>query len=336
MTFAQCMDERRWNALVKALPEHGIYQSWNWGELRAGPQRDVRRFALFESGLPRAAASVELRRMQRLPFRVAYAPRGPLWVDTEHLLLFASHLSSALKREGVLYLKVNPSGDPVRAAALQQAGFAPVPRPDLTFGGILPHLTARLPLATVREVYRAMEPEARRRVRQAERRGILVESASSAEQMAEFYPWLLRTAQRQGFGLPPEGALRAMAGAWLRRREGMLFLARHEGAPIGGALCSFFGDEGCGHFLADDPAQRSLSAVYALYAAGIEEAARRGCRFFDLGGIRAADDADGLFRFKRQFGASAHRHLGEWNLPLSSLWYRVLTRVSHGALPRHI
>ncbi|MDA8345921.1 MAG: peptidoglycan bridge formation glycyltransferase FemA/FemB family protein [Thermaerobacter sp.] len=336
MTFTHVANEETWNALVQRLPGHGIYQSWSWGELRTGARTIVRRYALLQNGEPRAAAAVELRRLLRAPWRIAYAPRGPLWLGEDNLQEFMARLSQNLMRSGVLHLKVNPTGSLGADKVLREMGFVRVRRPELTFGGVLPELTARLPLGGTAEVVRSnMEPEARRRVRQAERRGISITLETTADALQAFYPRLAQSAARQKFWLPQEDALHAMVEAWLRNGEGVVLLAMHAGECIGGALCTFFGEEAMGHFLADDPEKRHLSAVYALYDAGMVEAIRKGCRFFDLGGIRNAQD-DGLFRFKRQFGAARQAHLGEWNLPLRPLWYGALSVLSHGDLKRRI
>lgn len=335
MRLTRVTDEATWNDLIRKLPGHGIYQAWSWGELRKRPHRAVHRYALLEGDEVRAAAAVELRRLARLPWRIAYAPRGPLWRDPTDLEVLLGELRRELAAHSVLHLKINPDRPPAEDATLQSLGFSQISHPDRTFGGILPELCARLRLPVSTDALRgAMEPEARRRIRQAERRGLRVEQ-SGPDGLDEFYPWLQATADRQSFSLPPREALREMARAWTERGQGALLLARSEGRCVGGALCSFFGEEAVGHFLADDPASRHLSATYALYDAGFAEAAARGCRFFDLGGIQSTA-GDGLFGFKRQFGARPVRLVGEWNLPLRRLPYTLLSVASRGRLPRLI
>ncbi len=328
-------DETNWDELIHGLPGHGVYQAWSWGELRKGPHREVRRYALVEGGQVRAAVAVELRRLAHVPWRIAYAPRGPLWRDGRDLGVLLGDLRRELSKLSVLHLKINPDRPPSEDATLKSLGFARVSHPGRTFGGILPELSARLRLAASVEALRgAMEPEARRRIRQAERRGLRVEQSGPGG-LRELYPWLQATADRQSFFLPPRETLHEIVRVWTERGEGALLLARSEGRCVGGALCSFFGEEGVGHFLADDPSSRHLSTAYALYDAGLAEAAARGCRFFDLGGIHSTAD-DGLFDFKRQFGALAVRLVGEWNLPVRRLPYALLSVASRGRLPRRI
>lgn len=328
MPFTAVRDEEWWNQIVQELPGHSIYQAWSWGEYRERRGVGVHRYALIEGGRPLAGAAVEIRRMRRLPWCVGYAPAGPLWASAEALHAFLGHLRPELSRMGVLHLKVNPRGSQVSPAVLRREGFLPVDaRPGQTFGGILPLETAVVDLAQS-----CTEPDARRRVRQAARRGVGVSAEAPEDALEEFYRWLRATSLRQVFWLPAAEMLREMLEVWAARGEAALLVARHGGACIGGAICSFFGDEAMGHFIADDPGSRHLSAVYALYAAGLAEASRRGCRYMDLGGIRAGDD--GLHGFKRQFGAGRLRHAGEWNLPLRPGWYGLLDLVSQGRL-RH-
>ena len=335
LRLTQVTDETNWDELIQELPGHGVYQAWSWGELRKGPHREVRRYALVEGGEVRAAVAIELRRLARLPWRIAYAPRGPLWRDPRDLEALLGDLPRGLSELSALHLKINPERPPSEDATLGSLGFSRVSQPDRTFGGILPELSARLRLpASVEALRGAMEPEARRRIRQAERRGLRVEQ-SGPEGLGEFYPWLQATADRQSFFLPPREALQEIVRVWTERGEGALLLARSEGRCVGGALCSFFGEEGVGHFLADDPSSRHLSTAYALYDAGLTEASARGCRFFALGGIQSTAD-DGLFGFKRQFGARPVRLVGEWNLPVRRLPYALLSVSSRGRFSRRI
>ena len=336
MGFTHIADEDTWNRLARELPHHGIYQAWSWGELRGGPRTAVRRYALLRGGRPRAAASIELRRMARLPWRIAYAPRGPLWMDDGDLEEFLARLSTDLLRSGVVHLKVNPSA-PEAKSLLPGLGFLRIERPELTFGGILPSISARLSLPPrPQDLLGRLEADARRRVRQSRRRGIEVAREEGVAAVDELYPWLERNSLRLGFHLPPRELLRSLASAWLWRGEGSVLLARHEGECVGGAICSYFGDEATGHFIADDPGRRELSATYALYAAGLEEALARGCRYFDFGGVRAAAQEDPLLRFKRQFGAFPFHHAGEWNLPLRPEVYSGLALITRGAAARRI
>jgi len=327
--------EPDWDRIVLGLPGHGIYQAWSWGEIRRAPGRVVRRYALLAAGSPRAAAAVELHRLRRLPFSVAYAPAGPLWSDDDDLLELLARLADALRADGALYLKVNPRREESAADILARAGLerlAPWAEP---FGGVLPLRTAVVDLGPgLGAAGGAAEADARRRVRQAARRGVGVEPEGESS-LAEFHAWLIAAAAHRRFALPAADVLRAMLRTWLQRDQGELLVARHGGRCVGGAICSFFGDEAVGHFIADDAGQRPLSATYALYAAGIAAAVRRGCRYMDLGGIRDAAQ-DGLFRFKRQFGAVPRAHVGEWNLPLQRGWYRALALASAGRFGQRI
>ena len=74
-----------WHRALLALPAPHLLQTWEWGEVKAQTGWTAQRLLWTQpaTGAPAAAASLLLRRVSRLPWGVAYVPKGPLldWDD---------------------------------------------------------------------------------------------------------------------------------------------------------------------------------------------------------------------------------------------------------------
>ena len=323
-------DPAAWNATTCALPGHGIYQAWSWGEWQSARGVMVRRYSALRSGQPVAAASVELRRLRQLPWSTAYIPAGPLWQTVADLGAFLALLLPELRAQGALSLRLSPlrppSEDPFPTLVSTRVAERPA----------LPRLTWRVDLRPGRDtVFTQMMPNTRRRVRQAARQGVEIKEASLGD-LHHLYEWLAATAQRRALQLLSAADLRSMLATWQRHGDGAYYLAWHEGHPCAGVICSYFGDEALGHFIGDDQRHRTgPSVVQALYWHCIDEAIRHGCSFIDFGSIGPADD-DPLRSFKRQFGGFACAYQPERVLRLRPVLHTALTLLSGGRLNQRL
>lgn len=165
-----------------------------------------------------------------------------------------------------------------------------------------------------------MKPKTRYNVRLAEKRGVEVSLARDETSIADFLRMIRSTAARNGIAAHPESHYRALLDAFSHETLELL-VARHERGVLAAILVSFFGDTATYLHGASEDTHRELMAPFLLQFRAMQEAKRRGCGRYDLGGV----DTDGVrtslagvTRFKRGFAESVKtiRSMGSYDIML--------------------
>lgn len=136
-----------------------------------------------------------------------------------------------------------------------------------------------------------------RRVKKAKKVGIVIEERSDEQSLREFHA--LMSATRQRIFLPPmplsffEAMLRCLSPG-----NASLYLAFHEGKPVGGVLTLKFKDMWTGEYSGHtDDAPAGTDQL--LYWHAIQLAKTSGAKFFSFG--RTSLDNEGLLEYKRRW-----------------------------------
>lgn len=140
----------------------------------------------------------------------------------------------------------------------------------------------------------------RTEVRQAEKRGLTVDRATTLEELAEFYRLFAKL--RLKFGVPPQ-PYDFFVNLWnhLGREHSKLFVAKHEGRTVGGLFSLGSGTTLCGSYIGSDPAYRPSRVHQILYWKTIEAACLEGYKMFDF--LRTAKKDEGIRFFKHRWNA---------------------------------
>lgn len=141
----------------------------------------------------------------------------------------------------------------------------------------------------------------KQKIRRAESDGISIRPAESAADVSAFYDLLV--AGRRRLGLPPQNR-EYFENVWtllVPRHLARFSLAEKEGSPVG-ALCSFmFGDTVFLAYIGVIEEFNPSGVGQGLWWEAIQEAARDGYRFVDLG--KTSPHANGLSTYKQRWGA---------------------------------
>ena len=142
----------------------------------------------------------------------------------------------------------------------------------------------------------------KKKIRRAEKHGVLVRALSSDEDLRTFYK--LYSVTRKRIGLPPHPEL-FVRNLWEQfapkdQMEG--FLAERDGAAVAGLLVFKFRDRVSAEYLGSKKESHSYGAVQLLYWHSIVEASRQGYLYFDFG--RTDERNIGLMEFKNRWGTS--------------------------------
>lgn len=340
----QTITERAaWNRALLALPAPHLLQTWEWGEVKAQTGWTAQRLLWTQpaTGAPAAATSLLLRRISRLPWGVAYVPKGPVldWGDPVAVELALSGLEAAARQRRAIFVKIDPDVDPASptgqqlVAVLRRRGWQSSPE-QIQFRN-----TALLGLAAGEETLLAgMKPKWRYNIRLAERRGVQVRMGSPAD-LATFYALYAETGGRDGFIVRPfeyyqHTWQRFMQPADEQAPWAALLLAEVAGDAVAGLILFGFGGTAWYMYGASSERQRSLMPNHLLQWEAMRLAAARGCVTYDLWGAPdVLDESDalwGVWRFKEGFGAQFAPHIGAWDFAVQPRLYVLYTE----AMPR--
>ncbi|WBP90451.1 lipid II:glycine glycyltransferase FemX [Kitasatospora cathayae] len=225
-------------------------------------------------------------------------------------------------------------GDPVGArvsSRLKEAGWLPQ-NPQDGFGVGHPQFKYVVPLAgrTEDELFRGMNQLWRRNIKKAAKEGVEVTvGGGEPEDLKAFHDLYVHTAERDHFTPRPLRYFETMFAA-LRAEDPeriALYLAHHQGDLVAATVLVRVGAHAVYSYGASATAKREVRGSNACQWAMIRDALAAGCDVYDLRGITPTLDADdphvGLVQFKVGTGGRAVRYVGEWDLPLRPMVYRV-------------
>ncbi|MEO8083131.1 MAG: peptidoglycan bridge formation glycyltransferase FemA/FemB family protein [Ardenticatenales bacterium] len=360
-------DADAWDALLLRLgraapsepaePAPHLLQGWRWGEIKERWGWRVERWAWGEPDAEFAAVQVMRRRVGRLPFAMAYAPKGPFvaaptdgddnadardnadagdngTASRWHTVL--GDLEAWARRARVAVVKIDPDVDAAceDVAALWRArGWVPSPE-QIQFPNTM---RSTLVLGDAAAVdagdgvddrgMAAYKPKTRYNVRLAARRGVVVRCGGQ-DDLDAFYELYATTAARQGFGIRARAYYLDVWSSYLAAGDAVVLMAERDGRALAGAIPIRFGTTAWYLYGASADEGREDMAPYAVMHACLRWAAERGCTTFDWwGGPTTADAADplaGVGRFKEGFGAAWAPQLGAYDFAASPLKARLL------------
>jgi len=327
-------EHERYNAFAAASGYADVLQSWEWGEVKRRSGWTPRRL-LVESDDGRVAGSalVLARRPVRGLPRLLYAPRGPL-VEGFRSEVLQTLVEEIRARAGDAFmLKCDP---PIEHASresteMTRAGFHIAT--SAGFGGVQPKAVMVLDLSPEEEkIFGGFHSKWRYNVRLAERKGVEVAPAGR-EELPAFYDLLVETARRDGFFIRGRSYFSDLFDVLQPAGMMAMFLARHEGTPIAGAICMGFGSRLTYTYGASSSSHRNVMPNHLLQWQMIRWAKERGYSIYDFRGVSPLRDGKpveeniaGLNRFKEGFGARYVEYAGAFDLPLRPLAYRAWLR----------
>ena len=297
-----------------------LFQSKAWGEFQQELGSRGKFWALTTDG----GAALVVR--HRLPFGLCWLAfeRGPglrggvagaIWED-----LF-EQVKGLARKEKAVFVRIEPSeGDDLNYLDKKWRKAHAHYQPEWTLKVDLE--------PSLEEILAQMKQKGRYNIRVAEKKGVLVRKGKGAEDVTAFYKILQKTGGRDGFHIHDEEYYQefvkaATAGDW-----GTLYLAEHEGQVIGGIIATFYGDTGTYYYGASDHEFRSLMAPYLIQWTAMQEAKKRGLKWYDFLGIAPPDQPKhpwvGITQFKQKFGGEIVHYQKAREFVFRPLWYLLL------------
>ncbi len=329
MIAVRRIDEpQAWDEALLQWPRPHVLQSWLWGECKTQTGWQVHRLLVTNEEAPVAAIALLVRALNRLPFRIAYVPKGPTlnWEDPQAVQAALEALEAEARRQRVLFVKIDPdvpadtsAGEEVRRL-LKARGWRPSAE-QIQFRN-----TLLIDLRPDEEaLLLAMKSKWRYNIRLAQRRGVTVRAGTPAD-LGTFYALYAETSQRDGFLIRPFPYYRLVWQRFLEAGQGHLLLAEVEGQPIAGIFLLRFGPTAWYFYGASSHRERRRMPNHLLQWEAIRWARAQGCTTYDLWGapdvLEKSDPMWGVYRFKAGFGGRFTAWIGAWDYPVSQAGYR--------------
>lgn len=312
---------KAWDEFV-AVQSHGglgnIHQISSWGQFQHAARGEGAKWwiiGLFDGENGKEAligGGLVLRRGLGMGKCWLYCPKGPILAYQssakagEMLAAWITAVDELAKTEKAVFLRVEPGliqeGPDEMGVKIdfnwRKVGFVGA------HAHYQPEHTVMVDLApTEEQILAKMKPKGRYNIKLAEKKGVEVVIAgdeggiSLEEGIVGFHELLLETTTRDKFGGHPAGYYLNMLKE-LGSESAKLYLARFEGEIIAGVLVTFFGDLAIYYFGASGNKHRNLMSPYLLQWKAMQEAKRRGCKWYDfLGTAPLIEVADGEFTY---------------------------------------
>ncbi len=320
-------DSQQWRDFVAGAPTGDVLQCMEWGELKARTGWQPYTVAVTDGGRI-VAGAMALKRPAPLGRSLIYCPRGPV-ADPSDVAAFGclmDGLREFAREHRAILLKIDPpiSGE-LAATAFREDGLRPAPVKDEGFGGTQPRAVMKTgPLEDDETLLMRFKPKTRYNIRLAERKGVQVTGGATRDDLGEFYALLQETAVRDGFSVRDFQYFSDLWDCIIDRGLGRLFLARHEGKLLSGAINFILGRQCWYVYGASSAELRKLMPNHLLQWRMMQWARDQGCEVYDFRGVAldrpgAGEHLAGLARFKAGFAAEYVEYVGEWDLPLSAL-----------------
>lgn len=329
-----------YEAFLSSHPNGTLFQSGLW----AGVKNNWRWRAVIvrKNGKIVGGMSVLLRCVPGTPWRLAYAPRGPVCDpgDFDTLRALTEGMQSLGRRERVCLLKADPDVSLEHRefqVYMEKLGYRLLPE-SWEFDRIQPQHLARIDLRgqTKETVLRSMKQKTRYNIRLAERKGVEVR-VCGLERLHEFTNLMRTTGVRDGFAVRPDSYFERMLTALGPHVR--LYMAYYDSKPLAGAITAQFGNKTWYLYGASADEYRDKMANYLLQWNMIQWAIESGCGWYDFRGVSGGQGENktmGLWRFKGGFGAELCSLVGEYELPLRpaacALVKRLIPRLQKCAL----
>jgi lipid II:glycine glycyltransferase (peptidoglycan interpeptide bridge formation enzyme) len=302
-----------WDDAAVRSPGGHTLQSSAWARIR---EQQGWRAEFVRIGDPLPVALVLWRDVPLLG-RMGYAPRGPIVGDEGQLEAALDALAALARERDAVLLKVDPE-----VTALSHPAFARGPDVQPVLATLI------LDLAPDPDALLAsLEKDTRWSVRQSEKRGVLVRTATDDASLRSFYDLYRVTGERAHFITRTYDYYRLVWRTLVDAGFATLRLAYVDDRAVAGSMTWRCGERDLYMYGATSDEGRKCFAAYALVWQSIVEARERGATHFDLGGIpvdpsRTDDPMHGPYLFKKGFGGQMRAWAGAHDVAPNAVRYR--------------
>ena len=320
-------DREEFTKFLETHERCNFQQSLEWAKVKTSWKTEV---ILAEDENKKIIGSLTVW-VRKIPIfgNIMYSPRGP--VCDVHNIEVLKQLTDGAKKLAEKYkaivLRIEPdikSDDEKFKNLMLELGYQIKDDAKNFREEIQPRYVFRLDTKgkTEDEIFKGFHQKTRYNVRLATKKGVTVKEGTK-EDLKDFHKIMITTGKRDGFIIRPLEYFEKMYDA-LGPEHMKILMAYYEGKPISGVIPIMYGNKTWYLYGASSNEHRNLMPNYLLQWEMIKLAIKNKSDIYDLRGVPGiADDSNGLYRFKKGFGAEYTEFIGEVYIPFKPLTYKL-------------
>lgn len=312
---------------VKNHKNGGFMQSLCWAKLKKTWGHEVV-VSRDKQGNLRGGMLVLIKKVPIFPYRLLYAPRGPVcdFEDRETLKDLLNGAKALAKKYHAYMFRMDPYVKADNEAFIQMAremGFAFTPhKPDFTtIQTRMNYMLCNIGGKTPEEVMMNFHSRWRYKIRVAQKHGVECKKCDKSH-LPEFYRIYKITGERDGFECRPMKYFEEMLDAFPEENIG-LFLCYYQGKAVSGAVTTRYAGKTCYVYGASDNEYRNVMPNYLMQWTMIQWALEGGCYTYDFQGIPVDLTENspmyGVYKFKKGFNGEVVEFAGEFDYVFTRL-----------------
>ena len=320
-------DEEEYTRFLESNERCNFQQSIEWSKVKTSWKREV---ILAEDSSKKIIGSLMVL-IRKIPIfgNIMYSSRGPI-CDIHNIEVLKQLTEGAkllAKKYNAIVLTIEPdikSDDTAFRNIMQELGYQIKDDAKNFREEIQPRYVFRLDTKgkTEDEIFKNFHSKTRYNIRLATKKGVTAKEGTR-EDLKEFHKIMVTTGIRDGFITRPLEYFERMYDC-LGPEHIKLLMAYYEGKPISGVIPIMYGNKTWYLYGASSNEHRNLMPNYLLQWEMIKIALARKSDIYDLRGVPGiADNSNGLYRFKKGFGAEYTEFIGEVYIPFKPLTYKL-------------
>ena len=320
-------DEEEYTRFLESNERCNFQQSLEWAKVKTSWKREV---ILAEDSSKKIIGSLMVW-IRKIPIfgNIMYSARGPV-CDIHNIEVLKQLTEGAkllAKKYNAIVLRIEPdikSDDTSFRNIMLELGYSIKDDAKNFREEIQPRYVFRLDTngKTEDEIFKNFHSKTRYNIRLATKKGVTVKTGTR-EDLKDFHKIMVTTGLRDGFITRPLEYFERMYDC-LGPDHMKILMAYYEGKPISGVIPIMYGNKTWYLYGASSNEHRNLMPNYLLQWEMIKIALARKSDIYDLRGVPGiADNSNGLYRFKKGFGAEYTEFIGEVYIPFKPLTYKL-------------
>jgi len=317
-TVRELHDEETWERFLDMHSPGALFQRSAWGDAIRQQGGLVDTYGLYRGKILAGVYMTVVIQARRGPF--LHIRHGPILAEqtVQAWQTVLAHSIRLAREKGMWFVRFNPL---IRDFDITDRVFrankvipAAIHRMDAEQCWILNLQN------TQQDILSGMRKSTRYEIRRAHKAGVVVERATDISRFHEFMDLYKKTSERHGF--VPHSGIRQEFERFSKSGKAWIYLGRHEGRLVSGAIIIDCGNQAIYHHGASVP--YSVPVSHAVQWQAICDAKERGMAIYNFWGV-APEHASrhpwhGISVFKRGFGGTLVTYMHAKDIPVS-LWY---------------
>ncbi len=320
-------DEEEYTRFLENHERCNFQQSLEWSKVKTNWIKEV---ILAEDSSKKIIGSLMVW-IRKIPMfgNIMYSPRGPVCDihNIEVLKQITEGAKELAKKYKAIVIRIEPdikTDDTTFRDIMINLGYSIRDDGKNFKDDIQPRHVFRLDTKdkTEDEIFKNFHQKTRYNVRLATKKGVTVKDGTK-EDLKDFHKIMVTTGIRDGFITRSLSYFEKMYDE-LGTEHMKILMAYYDGKPISGVIPIMYGNKTWYLYGASSNEHRNLMPNYLLQWEMIKLAIQRKSDIYDLRGVPGIeDDSNGLYRFKKGFGAEYTEFVGEVYIAFKPLTYKM-------------